>query len=97
MNSILIQPLITEKSTRLNSHGWYTFRVDKKSAKQTIAKAIGEQFKVHVVAIKTLTMRGKQKRAGKKRLLTRSSDFKKALVRLKDNEKIALFGFENQK
>ncbi|MEK7165528.1 MAG: 50S ribosomal protein L23 [Patescibacteria group bacterium] len=87
----LIRPIITEKSLGETNQGWYTFVVSLDSNKNTIAQAVNEEFKVHVIAVKTAIMKGKTKRSGKKRMLTKSSGYKKAYVRLKPNEKIALF------
>lgn len=94
MQSILLRPIITEKSLHLAGGGWFTFAVDKNSAKPEIAKAVNDAFSVHVTEVKTLTLAGKSKRAGKKRLLKIGAGWKKTLVKLKPGEKIDLFTVE---
>jgi large subunit ribosomal protein L23 len=94
MKMTLLQPLITEKTMNLAAKGWYTFKVDKNNNKGSIAQAVQEQFKVHVVDVRTIVVKGKTHRAGKKRLLVSSGNWKKAMVQLKPKEKIDLFTVE---
>ncbi len=91
MNSILIRPIITEKTTAQAGNGWFTFAVDKDSNKNQIVRVINEQFKVHVIKIVTVTVHGKTKKVGRRGIIIRSSNWKKAMVKLKPNEKIDLF------
>lgn len=94
IQSTLIRPLITEKTMRLKEQGWFTFIVDRPATKPWIAHEIEKEFKVHVVKIMTSIVKGKTKRSGKKRLVTKSANWKKAIVKLKTNEKIDLFPAE---
>lgn len=93
MNTMMIlkEPILTEKSLRLAKEGWFTFRVEKDAAKREIAKAVEVQFGVNVIDIRTLTMPGKTRRVGKSRREHEVSDWKKAVVQLKKDQKIALF------
>lgn len=87
--NILKKPFLTEKSGLLKEKGnFYVFEVDKKSSKKTIKKAVEDAFKVHVVKINTITMPGKTKRFG--RTVSEAKKFKKAVVKLKEGEKIEL-------
>lgn len=95
--SILIKPIMTEKSMHLSGKGWYTFKVNLKSTKKQIAKIIETQYKVNVIAIKTMIMKGKAKKTGKKRIMVIPSSWKKALIRLKKDQKIAAFSFTETK
>lgn len=88
---IIIRPILTEKSLREASLGEYTFEVDKKANKNQITKAIEKMFSVHVTKISTMIVKGQMKRKGKKRLLIKTADIKKAKLKLKENEKITLF------
>ncbi len=89
-----IEPLITEKTLNLASHNWFTFAVDKKATKPQIAKLVEKNFKVHVVDVKTLSIKGKTYRAGRKGGYQTRPDGKKALIKLKNGEKIDLFTVE---
>lgn len=82
---------MTEKSLTLASRGFYTFEVNRHVAKREIAEAIKKEFSVDVVSISTITMKGKSKRVGKMRQEIRHGDSKKAIVRLKKDQKIELF------
>ena len=92
MNKIIFKPIITEKTTNLVKKGFYTFAVSKFSSKGKIAGAIENIFKVNVIDIKTIGVRGKIKRSiDKKRSLYKRPDYKKAIVRIKQGQKISLF------
>lgn len=88
---VLIRPIITEKSMKDASSSWYTFAVAKKANKTEIKKAVEEQFKVNVLSVKTLIMKGKNRRVGRRRQEVSQSPWKKALVKLKAEQKIDLF------
>ncbi len=91
MNHIIHKPLITEKSLPLAAKGWYTFVVDKSVNRIEISEAIEKFYKVHVTNIRTISMHGKTRKVGKRMMTTRAQNWKKALVRLKGEEKIAAF------
>jgi large subunit ribosomal protein L23 len=88
--ALLIQPLLTEKMTELATHRQYAFKVDQNANKIEIARAVEKKFNVNVVSIRTLVVKGKAKaqltRRG--RIAGRRSDWKKAIVTLKDGQTI---------
>lgn len=94
---VLKRPLITEKTMFLAQLGKFTFEVDKKSTKDMIAGAIENQFNVKVTKVSTIKTKGKNKRFGSKRLISRLSDIKKAIVELKQGQKIDLFEVKEEK
>ena len=82
--------LVTEKSTRMKEiDNYYVFRVNRKSNKQEVKKAVEKAFAVKVAAVRTMTMPGKPKRLG--RFEGRTPAWKKAIVKLKKGEQIADF------
>jgi large subunit ribosomal protein L23 len=94
MHQILISPLITEKMTNITAdNGKYGFLVNPKANKIQIAKAIEEKFNVHVTAVKTINHSGKTKTQFRKsgRYTGKTAKFKKAIITLKEGEKIELF------
>lgn len=98
MKQVIRSPYITEKSMMEASRGWYTFLVDNDSNKFSITQAVETEYKVHVVDIKTINVKAKTKRTGKKRILTAAGKgFKKAMVKLKSGEKIDAFEVGEQK
>lgn len=89
--SILVKPIITEKSIRLAKKGFYTFGADKAMDKLAIKKAVEEQFGVEVLAVKTVKMPGKTKRFFRTGRLVEESPWKKAVVEVKKGQKIPIF------
>ena len=86
---ILIKLIVTEKSTALMAEGKYTFKVPLNANKYQIRDAVEEIFNVKVAAVSTMRMEGKKKRMG--RFEGKRSDWKKAIVTLKEGETIELF------
>ena len=94
MHQILISPLITEKMTNITvDKGKYGFLVNPKANKIQIAKAIEEKFNVHVTEVKTINHPGKTKTQFRKkgRFTGKTAKYKKAIITLKEGEKIELF------
>ncbi|MGB7684794.1 MAG: 50S ribosomal protein L23 [Solirubrobacterales bacterium] len=87
--TILIRPVISEKSYALIAEGKYTFRVDDRAHKTQIAQAVEEIFDVQVAAVRTAKVRAKPKRRGLHQGKTRG--WKKAVVQLAPGERIELF------
>lgn len=83
-------PILTEKSLLLAKQGKYSFWVDRNLKKKEIKKLIGEIFTVHVISVRTMNYKGGVKTNLKRRKIT-VPDRKKAIVVLKEGEKIALF------
>lgn len=87
---IIRYPIISEKGSRLqgvaNNH---VFMVDPRANKIEIAKAIREIFEVEVEKVRTISCKGKPKRLG--RHSGYRSDWKKAIVTLKEGESIEVF------
>lgn len=89
------KPVITEKSMNKIANNCYTFLVEKKATKSHIKEAVEEAFGVKVASVKTLIIKGKTRRSGRKRKSIQLPAHKKAFVILKEGEKIS--EFESQK
>lgn len=74
----IISPVVTEKSTFLQSDNKYVFKVHRTSSKQEIKKAIEELYSIKPLAVNTMNIDGKKVRFG--RTMGRRSDFKKVIV-----------------
>ena len=86
-HQVIKGPIITEKTHMLKGMGnKVTFRVDVKANKIEIRKAIEELFKVKVLTVNTINMKGKKKSMGRTEGVR--SDWKKAIVTLAPGEKI---------
>jgi large subunit ribosomal protein L23 len=82
----ILAPVITEKATYLSEHNKVVFRVAKDATKAEIADAIQELFKVQVVKVNTLVVKGKTKRWRGRR--GPRNDVKKAIVTLAEGQSI---------
>ena len=91
MNSIVIKPLVTEKSMSEVSKGKYSFIVAKFASKAAIKAAVKQQFGVTVISISTTVQKGKTHRVGTRRVEANKAAFKKATVTVKKGDKIGLF------
>ena len=81
---------LTEKSNKLSSeYGQYTFEVAPDATKYTVREAVERAFKVTVTRVNIQNIAGKVKRS-RRGLPGRSSDYKKAVVTLKEGDKIEL-------
>ena len=84
----IVSPVITEKATTLSEFNKTVFRVHKGASKNSIKKSIEKIFKVNVIKINTINLRGKTKFVrGKK---SSRLGYKKAIVTLKKGQSIDL-------
>lgn len=88
--SIIIKPIVTEKSMQMAPNNQYTFEVHPDTNKVEIAKEIKRLYKAEVKDVKILNIKGKIKTY--RRTKGQQSDVKKAIVILKNGSKIP--GFE---
>jgi large subunit ribosomal protein L23 len=86
---VLIEPWITEAATVAMELNKYIFKVSSDSAKGQIKKAIEKLYKVTVISVNTVKIPRKIRNYG--RTPGWKSGFKKAVVTLKEGDKIELF------
>ena len=84
----IISPNITEKSTAMSEFNKVVFKVAKKANKNFIKKSIEKIFKVNVIKINTINIKGKTKLVRNKK--SYKSGYKKAIVTLKKGQSIDL-------
>ena len=88
MLDVIFSPSITEKATNLSEQNKIVFKVNKYANKNSIKKSIEKIFKVNVIKINTINLKGKTKMVrGKKSF---KPGFKKAIVTLKKGQSIDL-------
>ncbi|MDY2777897.1 MAG: 50S ribosomal protein L23 [Collinsella sp.] len=88
--SIIIRPVVSERSFANMEEGKYTFEVAKNANKYQIKDAIEEIFNVKVARVNTLIVKPKNKRVRYVTGKTRS--WKKAIVTLREGDTIEVFG-----
>ena len=91
---VIIKPILSEKSYADIANKRYTFKVAKDANKVEIKKAVEELFEVQVARVNTTIVKGKTRTRNTKsgQVVGRTSDYKKAVVFLKESSKpIAFF------
>lgn len=86
---VLIRPLITEKTSVMMQDNKYTFKVPVTANKTEIRQAVEAIWKVRVLSVATINVAGKTKRRGAH--VGRTSDYKKAIVKLAEGQTIPVF------
>ena len=84
----IISPNVTEKSTALSDFNKVVFKVDKGANKKSIIRSIEKIFKVNVIKINTINIKGKNKLVRNKKSF--KPGYKKAIVTLKKGQSIDL-------
>jgi large subunit ribosomal protein L23 len=87
--SILIEPVLSEKANILREQGKYVFKVDPRATKPQIKEAVRRLFNVHPLSCTVMVVAGKPKRLRNRPGYT--STWKKAIVKLPKDEKIGIF------
>jgi len=86
-HQVIHRPVITEKGTELKDRAnQYLFEVAGDANKIEIKRAVESLFRVRVLKVRTLSVRGKAKRVG--RYVGRTADWKKAVATLRDGDSI---------
>jgi len=86
MYDIVRGPVITEKATNVSEHNQVVFRVPLTANKREVKAAVEGLFNVDVTAVNTIRMIGKRKRFRGR--LGQRSDYKKAVVTLREGQRI---------
>jgi len=88
-DSILIEPVLTEKSNTMREEGRYVFRVDARANKFMVMEAVRRMFNVHPLGCNIINVTSKPKRLRGRP--GRTATWKKAIVRLAPGETIKVF------
>ena len=83
---VIVAPVITEKASAVSEANQVVFKVRRDATKPEIKAAIEQLFGVTVVAVNTLTRKGKTKNF--RGIKGKQQDVKKAIVRLAEGDKI---------
>jgi len=89
-HQVVLRPLVTEKGTHTSErYNQYPFEVHSQATKTEVKKAVEELWNVRVVKVRTLTRKGKPRRHRTSHGYRR--DWKKAIVELHEDDRIAFF------
>ena len=84
---IIRKPLITEKLTKLmEQQNVYAFKVDNRANKIQIKQAVESIWDVKVVSVNTMKRKGKPRRV--RWAWSQSPDWKRALIKLQEGDRI---------
>ena len=87
---VIKKPIITEKSAiARDEENKYFFEVDRRANKIEISKAVEKLFKVKVLNVRTMNVRGKKRKMGK--TVGKRSDWRKAIVTLASGDRIDIY------
>ncbi|TAN23378.1 MAG: 50S ribosomal protein L23 [Actinomycetota bacterium] len=89
--SIILKPVVSEKSYKSMDENFYTFIVAPHANKIEIRKAVEEIFDVKVLNVNTLNRKGKRKRNRRSGEYSSKPNTKRAIVKLAENDRIELF------
>jgi large subunit ribosomal protein L23 len=89
--SVIIRPVVSEKSYALLDQGVYTFVVAPDANKIEIRHAIEAIFGVNVINVNTLNRPGKRKRNRRQQTFGKRPDTKRAIVTLAAGQSIPIF------
>ena len=91
LSSVILKPIVTEKSYEAVTANVYTFKVNMKATKHSIEKEIKRMYGVDAVAVNTSVTAGKKRRIIGTRMTVKTPKWKKASVKIKEGQKIELF------
>lgn len=94
MTTVVLKPVITEKSMNMAANGVYMFDVSSRANKPLVATAVKEQFKVDATQVRILIIKGKVKKF--KGISGQRKDKKRAYVTVKKGQKIAVFDINEE-
>ena len=89
--SVLLAPVVSEKSYALLEKGVYVFIVHPNASKPEIRIAVEEIFEVKVTKVNTLNRKGKLRRNRRNNTLGKRPDTKRAIVTLAEGDSIPIF------
>lgn len=90
MKTILIKPVVTEKTTQLEKARKYSFFVHQHATKIDVRKAFEESYGVSVIAVRMINGKRKTKIGKFRRPVTKRHAYKKAIISVKATKDINL-------
>ena len=85
---IIKKVLITEKGTKMSVQNRYPLEVAVDATKPQIAEAVEKKFGVHVLAVRTVNVKGGLRYVRGTRRAVKEATYKKAFVTVKAGERI---------
>ena len=89
--TVLLRPVVSEKTYALMDKGTYVFVVDPRATKIDVRNAVEQAFNVTFTNVNTLNRKGKSTRNRRTGVRGSRPDTKRAIVTLKTGDTINLF------
>ena len=89
--SVLIRPVVSEKTYGMMDNHTYVFIVDPKATKVDVRNAVEQAFSVKVTNVNTLNRKGKSTRNRRTGVVGSRPSTKRAIVTLAEGDSINLF------
>jgi large subunit ribosomal protein L23 len=89
--TVLIRPVVSEKSYALMDQNVYVFIVDPRATKIDVRHAVEQAFGVRVTNVNTMNRKGKSTRNRRTNTVGHRPNTKRAIVTLHPDDKIDLF------
>lgn len=91
LTNVIYNLIETEKTESLKgSQNIYIFKVSKSATKNSIKKSLKDFFNVDATEVRTMVMPGKKRRLTKTYKFIKTKNWKKAMVKLKEGQKVEL-------
>lgn len=97
LTSVLLAPVVTEKSAHQQGQGKYTFRVHSDANKIQVAQAVEAAYGVQISAVNILPVRKKQRMVGRGKFRTKRPASKRAIVTTVKKQSIDFNQFKSTK
>ena len=88
LTSVLIAPVVTEKSNQAQTQSKYTFRVHSNATKIDVAKAVTKAYGVDVKSVRVMPIQKKIRRVGRNKFITKRPASRRAIVTVKAKQSI---------
>ncbi len=90
-SSVLLHPVVSEKSYALMEKGAYVFVVAPDATSSDVRRAVEQSFQVRVTKVNTLNRKGKVRRNRRTNTVGQRTSTKRAMVTLAPGDRIDLF------
>ena len=97
LTKIIVKAVVTEKTTREETEGKYTFLIHSKATKIDVKNAIKELYGVQVIDVTVRPVQKKVRLVGRGRELVKRARGKRATVKLEKGKKIDIYKFSTKK
>ena len=82
LDTVIVKPLLTEKTNRLTNANVYTFQFHLRANKHQITEVVKKMYNVEIGDVRTVVRKGKVKNVGRRQVAKKQADEKIAYVKV---------------